>query len=120
MSLDCLWSGSFGAGFREETFQFGIWAEILGWKFCIIIFVHVCILFPNLVTLQMTGLWTEGSSSSSPPDFSLICVVFILFLKMVAFLGMLKEAPKVIRAVKYVQANMNMLGPIFSKLSLHA
>lgn len=84
-----------------------------------IIVVHVCILFPNLDALQMTGLWAEGSSS--PLDCCHICMVFILFLKMVeSLLGMLKEPLKVMRAVKYAQANMNMLGPIFTKLSLHA
>lgn len=81
-----------------------------------IIVVHVCILFPNLDALQMARLCTEGS----PPDCCHICVVFILFLKMMASLGMLKDPLKVMRAVKYAQANMNMLRPIFTKLSLHA
>lgn len=84
--------------------------------------VHVGILFPNLDALQMTGLWTEGSSSR--PDCTSYlpenCVVFILFLKVVVLLGMLKEPPEVMRPIKYAQANMNMLGPIFTKLSLHA
>lgn len=75
-----------------------------------IIVVHVCILFPNLDALQMARLCTEGS----PPDCCHICVVFILFLKMMASLGMLKDP------LKYAQANMNMLRPIFTKLSLHA
>lgn len=83
-----------------------------------IIALHVGISFPNLDALQMTGLWTEGSSS--PPDCYHISVVFILFLRIVALFGTLKEPLKVMRPVKYAQANMNMLGPIFTKQSLHA
>lgn len=54
------------------------------------IVMHVCILFPNLDALQMTGLWTAGSRS--PPD---CCHIFTLFLKMVEslfFIGNAKGA----------------------------
>lgn len=77
-----------------------------------VIVLHVGILFENLDALQMKGLWTEGSSSE--PECYHICVVFILFVKMVALLGMLKKPLKVIMPIKYAQANMNMLGQIFT------
>lgn len=75
--------------------------------------LHVGILFQNLGTLQMKGLWTEGCSSQL--ECYHICV-FILFLKMLALLGMLKEALKAMLPIKYAQANMNMLGQILSEL----
>jgi len=76
--------------------------------------LHVDILFENLDTLQMKGLRTKGSSS--PPECYHICVVFILFLKTVALLGMLKKPLKVMMPIKYAQTNMNMLGQIFTRL----
>lgn len=79
-----------------------------------VIVLRVGILFENLDALQMKGLQTEGSSSH--PECYHICVVFILFLKVVALLGVFKKPLEVMMPIKYTQANINVLGQIFTKL----
>lgn len=121
MSLDCLWWGvaQFGGGFRGGSLP--VWD--LDWN-TVLAVLHDNSCACVYLTSKSWRL-ADDRALGWRISFSTWLLSYLYGFHFVSkdggiFIESVKRASESNEAVKYAQANMNMLGPIFTKLSLHA